>query len=61
MNNEWKPMDTAPQDGTELLLYQEDAGIQVSWWGLDADTGSNGWYRFDPTHWMPLPEPPKAK
>ena len=57
---EWQPIETAPRDGTELLLYQQEAGIQVSWWGHDPDNQDTGWVGSvpEPTHWMPLPEPP---
>lgn len=78
MNNnmEWRPIESAPKDGTGVLLYgmpSEHAG--VSW---QKATVLSGYYdKLDgawcsttsawdgpfvkPTHWMPLPPAPKAK
>jgi len=79
---EWQPIDTAPKDGTGVLLAPHMA--TASW-----DFGAEGWiilniplnedrtlsfsgdkpelwfelmadvYGVQPTHWMPLPEPPQ--
>ena len=56
----WLPIETAPEDGSEVLLYQPNAGMQVSWYGYDPDNEELGWYRFSPTHWMPLPSLPNT-
>lgn len=82
----WQPIDTAPKDGTWILLlhgetipgvplvevasfaggasaeelgYREFAkyGAWMIW------NASDNWYLVDvaePTHWMPLPPPPRA-
>lgn len=71
---EWQPIETAPKDGTALLLWEE-ASIHpfVGWWAMggwtvshehvDAEGGWNGAVVVDRlqlpiTHWMPLPPAP---
>jgi hypothetical protein len=60
---EWQPIETAPKDdGTKILAWFDEAEqIIILWW-------FNEMWRFQgshvpplpaPTHWMPLPEPPK--
>lgn len=62
--NTWRPIDSAPKDGSEILIYD----------GFEPFAGSGYWNAEDaewigcsrrsalwkqPTHWMPLPEPSK--
>ena len=69
-NNEWQPIETAPKDGTWILVYKPFNlyGFDDSEWYVDkyivrwADECWN--ISMDdivvyPTHWMPLPNPPK--
>jgi hypothetical protein len=72
-HQEWQSIETAPKDGTTILLFGENV-VTVGGWVSAADQGAEpeeefliaaGWWSFDlrdntPTHWMPLPEPPQA-
>jgi hypothetical protein len=66
--SEWRPIETAPKDGSDVLLYcrcQHDGRAyapdrNVGWWEPAA-----GWWHardglIEPTHWMPLPAPPAS-
>jgi hypothetical protein len=35
--SEWQPIDTAPQDATEVLLWREDAGVLLGRWTCPED------------------------
>ncbi len=60
--SEWKPIDTAPKDGSHMLLYRPESQF-VGYYG-----GANSGWRIDapglpamfplPTHWMPLQDLP---
>ena len=64
---DWQPIETAPKDGTHVLGYGPmDDG---TYWMEDLY-----WYESmeawpitfmhghgEPTHWMPLPEPPESE
>lgn len=81
MNN-WQPIDTAPKDGTVVLVWWPigdypsgnhefasfvDFGGKVPEGTFDGKPYRNGWCNdrdgaylpVEPTHWMPLPEPPR--
>jgi hypothetical protein len=65
--SQWQPIETAPKDGTEVLLYEKGSinigcydwcefenGSFKHWTGL-SDSLEN------PTHWQPLPTPPQEQ
>jgi hypothetical protein len=67
----WLPIETAPKDGTSILIVNNrvrPAMMAVVYWDEDArhvdwrwavDDADVGYHRDYPTHWMPLPDPPK--
>jgi hypothetical protein len=61
--SKWKDIDTAPYDGTRILLYRREWGenIAVGFWHTAEQQwelyGGTPW--FGPTHWMPLPKEPE--
>lgn len=69
---EWKPIETAPKDGVWVLLGRSDwdkphIGIWTEYapmedWNMPDprwEKDGEGLPLHGPTHWMPLPEPPK--
>lgn len=64
----WRPISTAPKDGTYVLLSGFGLPVwQGSWCGMSGRHAINGWSRFNsvdldwrPTHWQPLPAPPEG-
>lgn len=65
--HEWKPIETAPKDGSKVLLWWSDRVVYGAW--LDNSKTAVPWAgwrppsmevrpRGQPTYWMPLPAPP---
>lgn len=68
---EWQSIDTAPKDGSMIWAFQPNCcpGQSIMFWILGGRKGL--WVYADellsdadpapaqPTHWMPLPEPPE--
>lgn len=66
----WKPIDSAPRDGTPFLAWWGNAAANnvygVIHWGSDEDGEEEGWIENSrivsgPTHYMDLPPPPEEK
>lgn len=61
--NLWQPIETAPMDGTHLLLVTGGyAKVRIGWfyansWHWDGDYNGVS-YGKRPTHWMQIPTPP---
>ena len=72
--SEWQKIETAPKDGS-LILGSDCERTVAMWWDPDREPGypwafvgeflgkaqDNAWRdgSYGPTHWMPLPQPPK--
>lgn len=64
MPNEWRPIETAPRDGTNFLAIV-DRKVRVCYWGKTShvplygfclsDQGPEDCDLCEPTGWMPLP------
>jgi hypothetical protein len=57
--SEWQPIETAPRDGTRILVSDADGFMIVAFWF--ADGWDDGDFRSGltwPQYWMPLPPPP---
>ena len=75
--SEWQPIETAPKDGTKILVWTHHDVCEISEWfqatgykykevgrGLYAKSivvANEGWSSNTPTHWQPLPDPPEAE
>ncbi|UOF77900.1 hypothetical protein [Caudoviricetes sp.] len=71
----WQPIETAPKDGTAILvcnapLYDENGFLPVAvrWRSYHPNAKGKEMFRDMvgtkiefATHWMPLPEPPKGE
>lgn len=57
---EWQPIETAPKDGSNVFLYCTDRIDHFAIGYYDEAWFAVGHFRPEPTHWMPLPKPPKA-
>lgn len=70
--SEWRDIATAPRDQTRVLLWgvshdtseigryctdTDMSGARAGWQVLWVD----GWRSANPSHWMPLPEPPEGQ
>ena len=59
----WRPISTAPRDGTEVLADTSGLGRVVVYWDNEESQWGTGLGYLDrgaPTHWMPLPPPPTS-
>jgi hypothetical protein len=74
MNAMWQPIEAAPKDGTRIVawvVHEPDeytravgepngwAGVDLIQWNEVTEEWDGYFYAGSPTHWQPLPEPPK--
>ena len=68
---DWRPIDTAPKDGTEIIVYVPDFHeVSAAWYSQQTGLWPYGPYAYSedgepvnvglPSHWMPFPAPPGA-
>ena len=59
----WQPIETAPRDGTEILLWEQEFDLYAVGIFSELQQEWIGWEEWsepmNPSHWMPLPEPPE--
>lgn len=60
----WRPIETAPKDGTRVLLWAPHWATALTGWTYGQDAWQDA--RHDahvkpPSHWMPLPSPLREK
>lgn len=69
----WMPIETAPKDGGPILCIGSNCNCEAgtittvewvdygkhSYWSLCANGDYAASSDFEPTHWMPMPEPPQ--
>lgn len=64
-SNAWRPIESAPRDGTDIIVYRPNFSgdyipqVGVDYWGVKSPQcwrKSNS--HTQPTHWQPLPLPP---
>ena len=62
---EWRPIETAPRDGTEVIAMIARKRIRLAWY-FKPSSRTEGWLDENgrsiiPTHWLPLPPAPGAE
>lgn len=69
--NDPRPIETAPKDGTAILVYDLDIGWTEAQWSVGNRWGEECWHptrsweadgssTLYPTHWLPLPVTPTS-
>ena len=65
---DWQPIETAPTEpdtrmlvcaGGEVVIGYRNSFYEGSPWWHSEDEGPLSWGAIEPTHWMPLPPPPR--
>lgn len=72
MDSNWRSIDTAPRNATDVLVTDGYRVYVAGWWQEPGEPDEDGeWTCYmdaiedprcpiEPTHWMPLPEPPNV-
>lgn len=61
---DWQPIETAPKDGTVVLLWckppkNRGTRTRIARFAYNRWSSHSSCHALQPTHWMPLPDPPK--
>jgi len=56
--SDWQPIETAPKDGTRLLLATPTGKVADGMWSTRYEVWSWPYVMAEPTHWMPAPPIP---
>jgi hypothetical protein len=67
--SEWRPIETAPQGGTPILVCRDNGGgweVHVVWWAryVDENPWQSDWSAYPEDsfdYWTPLPAPPSRE
>ena len=64
-SDDWRPIKTAPKDGTRIVLYREGfaESMAIAWYDKEYECPwipVNGTSFPEPTHWKPCPDVPKV-
>ena len=68
---EWQPIETAPKDGTEILIVAKGYVAIARWKNINTDAhplmawafhheDDGAYVLHGPSHWQPMPLPPDA-
>jgi len=63
----WQPIETAPRDGTTVLLWLVDGQMMIDGeYAIQGFHSARAWrtefhVTAEPTHWQPLPTPPEGE
>ena len=57
----WQPIETAPKDGSFILMATPKGRIADGFWSPVYGVWSWPYVMVEPTHWRPLPELPGAQ
>ena len=64
MGKQWREIESAPKNGKQVLLFDDGEGVCIGQYTnfYESSLWSNDQRNLtlDPTHWMPLPQPPKG-
>jgi hypothetical protein len=62
LSSPWQPIESAPKDGKAVQVWDPTTGwVPYASYDDDDDVWIGGLINISPTHWQPLPDPPKPK